>query len=238
MAWTSDSSPTLRQVARREPAPTQHLLTRGRPLVAAAAPALAIAVFGMIYGSLARAEMGVRATLLSSLLVFSGAVQFTVVALLSAGAETGAILTGAFALNLRNLLLGAVMRPRVQGGAVRRAVVSWFLLDESTGLALASEREAGRTLLVTGAIFYVAWQAGTVLGLLGASLGGVVDLAGATFPVLFIGLAAVACPTRSVAVRALAAAALTASIVVITPDLSAVAAVAAAVVVALPGRAP
>jgi hypothetical protein len=55
--------------------------------------------------------------------------------------------------------------------------------------------------------------------------------------VLFIGLAALACPTRAVAVRALAAAVLTMAVIVVAPDLSAVAAVGAAVVVSVPGRA-
>lgn len=46
-----------------------------RSLVAAvAAPAGAIFVFGAIYGSVARPLMGAGATIVSSLLIFSGAV--------------------------------------------------------------------------------------------------------------------------------------------------------------------
>ena len=211
-------------------------MTTRRTLVAAAPPALAIAVFGVIYGSLARPEIGFGAALLSSLVIFSGSVQFTVAALLIAGAEAGAVLAGALTLNLRNLLLGAVLRPRVEGGVIRRAGLAWFLTDEAAGLALTTGGEAGRTLLVTGATFYLSWQVGTVLGLVGATFEGVVDLAGATFPVLFIGLAALACPTRAIAARALAAAALTAGVVVLAPDLGAVAAVGATVLISLPGR--
>ena len=207
-------------------------------LVAAAPAALAIAVFGAIYGGLAGPELGFGGTLLSSLVIFSGAVQFTVVALLIAGAEAGALIASAFMLNLRNVLLGAVLRPRLQEGPARRAALAWFLTDEATGLALTSKGEAGRTLLITGMTFYVSWQIGTILGLIGASFEGVADLAQATFPVLFIGLAALACPSRSIAVRALAAAALTAGGVALAPRLGAVVAVAAAVLVSLPGRSP
>jgi predicted branched-subunit amino acid permease len=212
-------------------------VVKARPLVAATPPALAIAVFGVIYGSLARHELGFAATVLSSLFIFSGSVQFALAALLTAGAEAGALLPAALTLNLRNLLLGAVLRPRLEGGALRRATLAWFLTDESTGLALISDEEAGRTLLVTGATFYLSWQVGTLLGLSGATFEGVVHLARATFPVLFIGLAALACPTRGVAVRALAAVVLTVAVIAIAPDLSAIAAVGSAVVVSLPGRA-
>jgi predicted branched-subunit amino acid permease len=60
-------------------------------------------------------------------------------------------------------------------------------------------------------------------------------VAGAIFPVLFIGLASLACRTRSHAVRAVGAAALTAALAFVLPDLRALAPVVAGVVVALPG---
>lgn len=90
-----------------------------RALITAASPALAITVFGVIYGSLARSELGFGATLLSSLFIFSGSVQFTIAGLAVAGAGAGALIVGALTLNLRNLLLGAVLRhdSRVGAGA-------------------------------------------------------------------------------------------------------------------------
>ena len=60
-------------------------------IVAAAAPAAAIFVFGVIYGSIARPLMGATMTMVSSLLIFSGSVQFTVVGLLAAGSGAAAI---------------------------------------------------------------------------------------------------------------------------------------------------
>jgi predicted branched-subunit amino acid permease len=204
-------------------------------LAGAAAPAAAIVVFGAIYGSLAGPVMGAGATMLSSLLIFSGTVQFTVAALLSAGAGAGAVIAGSVTLNLRNLLLGAVLRPRIARGPLQRAGLAWFLVDESAGLALASEEDAARTLLMSGAAFYLAWQAGTVLGLLGASVEGVRSAAEAVFPVLFIGLAAVSCSSRSMALRAAVAAGLSAGAALVWPGGRGVAAVIAAIAVALPG---
>jgi predicted branched-subunit amino acid permease len=204
-------------------------------LAAAAPPAAAIVVFGVIYGSLARPVMGAGAAMLSSLLIFSGAVQFTIAALLSAGAGAGALVAGSVTLNLRNLLLGAVLRPRVRRGVIERAGVAWFLTDESAGLAISSEDDAAKTLVLSGAAFYLAWQAGTALGLLGASVEGVRSAAEAVFPVLFIGLAALSCSSRSILVRAVVAAMLTAGAAVVWPAGRGVAAVVAAIAVALPG---
>ncbi|MGH2788261.1 MAG: AzlC family ABC transporter permease [Actinomycetota bacterium] len=205
-------------------------------LAATATPAAAIFVFGVIYGSLSRPQMGAGATILSSLLIFSGALQFTITALLSAGAGVGALVAGAITLNLRNLVLGAVLRPRVDKGPLKRAGLAWFLVDESAGLALAAGGDAGRTLLVSGVAFYSAWQAGTVLGLLGASVESVSSAAEAVFPVLFIGLAALSCQSRSIAARAVVAAGLTAGAAVLWPGGRGLAAVIAAVAVAIPGH--
>jgi branched chain amino acid efflux pump len=209
---------------------------RPRGLLAmAAAPAAAIFVFGMVYGSLARPLMGAGATMLSSLLIFSGSVQFTVAGLLSAGAGTAALAGGAITLNLRNVVLGAIMRPRIQRGPVARAGLGWFLTDEAVGLAVASGADAATTLLLSGATFYLSWQAGTALGLLGASVEGVRSAAQAVFPVLFIGLAGLACTSRSIAVRAVISAGATGAALLVWPGSRGIAAVVAAIAVALPG---
>ncbi|MGH2757876.1 MAG: AzlC family ABC transporter permease [Actinomycetota bacterium] len=208
---------------------------RSRVLLAAVAPATAILVFGIIYGSLARPLIGAPATMISSLLIFSGAVQFTIAALLSAGAGAGALIVGAMTLNLRNLVLGAVLRPRIEHGPLIRGALAWFLTDEAAGLALASKDDAARTLLIAGAMFHVSWQVGTVLGILGASVENISDAAEAVFPVLFIGLAAASCPSRSIAVRALVAATIAGTAAVLWPEGRGVSAVLAAIAIALPG---
>jgi predicted branched-subunit amino acid permease len=210
-------------------------MTRRGVIMAAAAPAAAIFVFGVIYGSLARPLMGAALTMLSSLLIFSGSVQFALAGLLTAEAGVAALVGGAITLNLRNLALGAVMRPRVQRGPIERAGLAWFLTDEAVGLSLAPEADAVETLLISGAAFYLSWQAGTALGLLGASVGGVRSAAEAVFPVLFIGLAALSCPSRSIAIRAVAAAGATAGTLALWPGSRGVVAVVAALAAALPG---
>ena len=218
-----------------------------RSIVATTLPAAAaIAVFGTLYGASARAVLGVPLTIASSLIVFSGALQFAVVALLSGGAATLPLLSTAAALNLRHLVLGAVLRPKIAGSGWRRAVLAFFLADETFGFAIAAgntaEREGRpvgpateRTLVESGVCCYLAWQAGTLIGVLGAGLAGIEGLAAAIFPVLFIGLASLAATRRSHAVRAVSAAVLTAGLALALPDLRVLAPVLAGVVVALPG---
>ena len=218
-----------------------------RARLAAILPAIAaIAVFGSLYGAAARPVLGVPLTLAASLLVFSGSLQFALVALAAAGAPAGALILTAATLNLRHLVMGAVLRPRLTGSRLRRAALAFFLLDETFGFAVAAgddaERagrdprpEAERTLLLSGVLCYAAWGAGTVVGLLGAGNAAVAGVAGAIFPVLFIGLASLAARTRSDGVRAAAAAALTVGLALLAPDLRALAPAIACIAVALPG---
>ena len=208
--------------------------------------AAAVAVFGSLYGAAARAHLGAPLTLASSVIVYSGALQFALVALLGAGATLVPLLLTAVVLNLRHLVLGAALRSRFESGPRRRALLAFFLVDETFGFAIAAgnavePRAVGatteRTLLVAGLTLWVAWLVGTLVGVLGGGLAAVESVAGAIFPVLFIGLAALAVTRPSHVARAVAAAVLTAAVAVLLPDLRMLAPVIAGVLVALPGRA-
>lgn len=209
---------------------------------------VAVGVFGVLYGAAARPLIGEAWTIAASVFVFSGALQFAMVGLLAAGAGAPALLVTALILNLRHLVLGAVIRPWLGPSRFKRAAQAWFLLDESFGFAVAAATRPGlsitertaaaqRTLVVTGIACYVAWVLGTVLGVIGAEAPALEGFAGAVFPVLFIGLAALAARSRSIVVRAVGAAALTALIAVLLPDIRALAPVVAGVLVSLPGHA-
>ena len=165
--------------------------------------------------------------------------------MLAAGATPLALLSLAGTLNLRHLVLGAVLRPRIGGSRWRRAALAFFLVDETFGFAVAAadaaERDgrdpapaAERTLLFSGVLCYLAWLVGTLVGVLGAGLVAIERGAAAIFPVLFIGLASLTAARASHALRAVAAAALTAGLAVAVPELRALAPVVAGVLVALP----
>jgi predicted branched-subunit amino acid permease len=208
----------------------------GRGLALALWPvALAIFVFGAIYGTLARPIMGIGTTLISSALIFSGALQFTVAGLLMEGAGAATLIAGAVTLNVRHLLLGAVLRTRIKASVSRRARLAWWLLDETVGLALTQPGDASSTLWRAGIVCYVAWVGGSAVGAAGGSVEALQSAAEAVFPVLFIGLAALSSTNRSTAIRAVVAAGVTAAIALMWEDGRPIAPVIAALVVALPG---
>lgn len=205
-------------------------------LLTATPLALAIGVFGMIYGAAAPLHMDALLAVAMSLLIFSGSLQFATIGLLASGAGAAAIVITAVALNTRHLVLGAILRPRLGVTPARRAALSWFLVDESFGLAITARGQAALVLLVSGVLFYIAWQVGTILGLLGARLIALEAPAAAIFPVLFIGLAAATVRGRSDAIRAVAAGVGVAALTVIVPAAHSFLPIVVAVLVALPGR--
>lgn len=211
---------------------TRGILVRAAPLAAA------IAAFGTVFGAAASALVGVPVTVAMSLLVFSGTLQFAVLGLIGAGGGPLVIILTAVALNARHLVLGAVLRPRIDVTAPKRAGLAFFLLDESFGLAVAARESAARVLLTSGALFYLAWQVGTVLGVLGARLVALEGIAAAVFPVLFIGLAALTARDVGSVVRTVSAAVAVAVLTLTLPSAYAFLPILAAFLVALPGRRP
>jgi predicted branched-subunit amino acid permease len=222
--------------AHTSPAPDDASRPRAyRGLVLTTIPvAVAIAAFGMVYGATASAEFGPELAVAMSLLVFSGATQFATLGLVASGAGSLAILVTVAALNARHVVLGAAIRPHIGLDRRRRVALSWFLLDESFGLAMVSKRHASVVLLVTGATCYVAWQVGTLLGVVGARLVALEDLAVAIFPVLFIGLAALTATGPHRVLRIAAAAAGVAVGTLVVPTVAPFLPIALAVLVAIP----
>jgi predicted branched-subunit amino acid permease len=206
-------------------------------VTAAALPvAAAIGVFGVFYGAVAHPVLGGELTVASSIAMFSGAAQFTMVALLASHATVGAVVVAVVPLALRHIPLGALVQDRLAPGRVRRAVLSsLFLTDETVGLALTQRAPAARTMAITGGLAYIAWVTGTAAGVAGASVGGAGEAADALFPVLFIGLAAVTASTWRDAVRAAGAGAAAAALLIAAPAAGVLGAVAAAIVVAWVG---
>jgi predicted branched-subunit amino acid permease len=198
--------------------------------------ALAIGVFGVVYGAAASVEWGRELAVALSVLVFSGVTQFATLGLSASGAGALAIVVTVLALNARNLVLGAALRPRVEGGVGRRALLGWFLVDETFGLAMASRGRAAQVLLLAGATCYLAWVGGTVLGVMGARVAPLEGLATAVFPVLFVGLAAIVAVGRHAVWRAVAAGLGVACLAFAVPDptIHAFLPIAAALIVALP----
>ncbi len=154
----------------------------------------AVGVFGLVFGVGAVAAGGsVIQACVMSLLVFTGASQFSAVSVAAAGGGTTAALGGAMILAARNAVYGLAMSRVITGSLARRAVAAQLTLDESTAMAsvqpdLASKRHA---FWITGATVYVCWNTATLIG---ALIGSAIDPAmyglDAAFPAGFVAMVA------------------------------------------------
>lgn len=203
--------------------------TRSSLLVETVPVAAAIGIFGVIYGATASTVIGPWRTVASSLLMFSGAAQFTMVGLVSAGAAPVAVFLAVAVLALRHIPLAAVVLPRLDADRPRRVLLALVLLDETVGLAVASKRPVARTMAVVGVAAYGTWVAGTAAGVLGADLLAAAPLASVVFVVLFIGLSALTCRSLGDAYRAAVTAVLTALLLIVAPPAGALGAILIAI---------
>lgn len=202
--------------------PMGALIMEGLPVAAA------IGVFGVIYGATATAVMSPAKTMASSILMFSGAGQFTMVGLLDSGATTAGLVVAVATLGLRHVPLAAVVLPRLPRSRLSRAGLAMVLVDETAGLAVASPRPARRTMLVVGLLAGGAWVVGTMAGVLGADLLGLADLASVVFVILFVGLSAMTCRTGGDVGRAVVTAGVTIAVLLLIPQAGSLGAIAVA----------
>ncbi len=150
--------------------------------------------FGVAFG-VACAEAGLRWWEASgfSVLVFGGSAQFAAVGVLGAGGSvTAAIVAGAL-LNLRQIAFGILLAPDLQGPRWWRALVSQWMIDESTAIAVGQTETSLRRhgYLAGGLSVFVLWNVATLIGVVAAgSLGDNIERFGldATIPAAFLAL--------------------------------------------------
>ena len=132
---------------------------------------LAVGAAGVAFGAVAVADhFSVAQACFLSLVLFSGASQFSLVAVMSSGGSPlSAIVTGAF-LGGRNGLYGVRMAQILKLKGVKRALAAQITIDESTGVAIAqTEPEDQITAFwYTGFGVFFFWNLFTLLGALGA----------------------------------------------------------------------
>jgi 4-azaleucine resistance transporter AzlC len=142
------------------------------PVLLALPLAAAIGMFGVSFGVLAASDPGFGglAAIVMSATTFAGSAQFAVLSVLSAGGNAVAAILAAVLLNLRYLPIGVSVAPSMRSGLFRRFLASQLVVDESWAVAA---RRGGRfdirTLIIAGAVMWVAWVGGTAIGVLGGS---------------------------------------------------------------------
>lgn len=144
---TSDGAPALRDIL---------------------AVGLATLMVGLSFGAIAvAAGLPAWAIVAMSTLIFAGGAQFTTVGLLAVGNPVAAILAGLL-LNARHLPFGLALADTLAGSWRARLLGSHLMTDEATAFALATEPGPARrrTFWRAGVVLFLAWNAGTLLGLL------------------------------------------------------------------------
>ncbi len=154
--------------------PEQHRWTAAgfrRGMVAAIPVTIGVVAYGIVFGVLARqVGLSLLEVVVMNTLVFAGAAQTAALDLWSYPLPIVAIVTTTLLINLRNLLLGASIRPWL-GRYPARRVYPWLhiLADEGWAVAMnrhaRGERDAG---VLVGSLFMVAigWIPSTVVGFL------------------------------------------------------------------------
>ncbi|MDW5322949.1 AzlC family ABC transporter permease [Plantactinospora sp. KLBMP9567] len=156
---TADRTPTP------EPVPVRALL---RDI---GAIAVAMVAIGASFGAVALAAgLPVPAIVAMSTLLYAGGAQFIAVGLIAAGSPVAAVFAGLL-LNARHLPFGLALGDVLGRRWRHRLVGSHLMTDEVTAFALAQPDRAGRrrAFWLAGTMLFLAWNAGTLLGVLLAS---------------------------------------------------------------------
>ena len=135
---------------------------------------LVVAPFGLLFGVVAtEAGMDLWQTMAMTVLVIAGAAQFASVQLLSDHAPVIVAIATGLAVNMRMAMYSASLAPHLGKASLgKRALVSYFLVDQSYAVAIAEyERAPNRPLPEKLAYFFGAmspvaplWYSFTLVG--------------------------------------------------------------------------
>ncbi|MEN9804262.1 MAG: hypothetical protein RIS41_1109 [Actinomycetota bacterium] len=144
-----------------------------RPMIVACTTlSMAVGVFGVSFGvGSVAAGSSIAQTCALSLLVFTGASQFSAVSVVGAGGSFGSALGGALLLAARNGVYGLAMSRRVRGRLLTRLVAAQLVIDETTAMSVGQRDPRAQRIAFwfTGVTLYVFWNLGTLLGAVAGS---------------------------------------------------------------------
>jgi 4-azaleucine resistance transporter AzlC len=126
------------------------------------------ALIGASFGvAAATSGWGTVAPIVMSAIVFSGAAQFAVMAVLTAGGSVVTAIVAATLVASRFLAIGVALGPSMRGGSIRRALEGQAVVDASLILARTGEARYGvRRLLGSTLPQFTGWTLGTIGGVL------------------------------------------------------------------------
>ncbi|KZM36661.1 AzlC family ABC transporter permease [Oerskovia enterophila] len=130
---------------------------------------IATGLYGISFGALSVvAGLDLAQTMVLSLLLFSGGSQFALIGVVASGGTSGAAITTAGLLGLRNTLYGAQLSPLLALHGWRRVLAAHLTIDESTAVATAQKSRAALRagFWWTGIGIFVVWNLLTLVGAL------------------------------------------------------------------------
>lgn len=135
---------------------------------------LGTGVYALSFGALSvAAGLSVWQTQALSLLMFTGASQFALIAVVASGGSPLVAIATSTLIGTRNAFYAVAMAPILEVRGPRRLLAAQATIDESTGMAVGHEddRDSARLAFWSTALaIYVLWNLGTLIGALGAGL--------------------------------------------------------------------
>ena len=135
---------------------------------------LGTGVYAISFGALAvAAGLDTWQAQALSLLMFTGASQFALIAVVASGGSAVVAIATSTLIGTRNAFYAVAMAPVLGARGPRRLLAAQATIDESTGMAARYEgdRDSARLAFwATAASIYVLWNLGTLIGALGAGM--------------------------------------------------------------------
>ena len=142
----------------------------------AASIGVAVAMYGVSFGALGTTTgLSIPQTMALSLLMFTGASQFTLVSTLASGGTALTAVVASWLMGTRNAAYSMRMTPILKTKGPGRLVAVHLTIDESTAMGLAQDEEAfdGRAsrlaFWATGLSVYLLWNLATFIDALSVS---------------------------------------------------------------------
>ena len=176
---------------------------------------LGTGVYAISFGALAvAAGLSAWQAQALSLLMFTGASQFALIAVVASGGSALVAIATSTLVGTRNAFYAVAMAPVLEARGLRRLLAAQATIDESTGMAARYEKDRDSARLAfwsTAATIYVLWNLGTLIGALGAGMLEDPDVLGldAAAPAAFLALVwprLTSWPMRAVAIVSLVSA--------------------------------
>ncbi len=149
-------------------------------------------VFGATFGAVSvGSRLSIAQTMALSAVMFTGASQFALVGIVSAGGSAYAAVSTALLLGLRNAFYGVPISHSLRPRGVRRLWTAQLVIDETTAMALAQQTPRARryAFWATGLILFALWNLGCLAGALaGGSINPSTFGLDAAAPAIFLAL--------------------------------------------------